>query len=291
MLHPPGFEHRMTPQHQSLSIRISSDGLSFCTYAPAAAEPLAYKTWPLQPTISLAANLKDALLHEPLLQEDYQRVNVLISTPQFTVLPARDFDRDRVEEVYRFVLPDDGQAHVSYNLLRRAGIAIVFGLDRHVRQLLLDDFPRARFYAAASTLTEHFAALATAPGAGRRVLFAYLHEGTIARGVGQQDQELTLYALDQGRLLLINNYTVRGLGDCQYYMLGVWRGLAFDQVDDTLCIVDDNPTDAPTQLADKLRYFLHRVILIDKLTEFGATLTRGDQRIPYDLQSLLVCGF
>lgn len=281
----------MTPRHQSLSIRLSSDGLSFCTYAPAAAEPLAYKERPHRPTISLAANLKEALQREPLLQDDYQRVNILVSTPQFTVLPSKDFDRERVDSLYRFVFPDDAQSHVSYNLLRRAGIAIVFGLDRHAHQLLLDDYPRARFYAAASTLAEHFSAIATAPGAGRRTLFAYLHEGAIARGVGQQAQELTLYAFEQGRALLINSYAVHGLGDCQYYLLGVWCQLGFDQVDDTLCIIDDNPTGAPIQLADKLRYFLHRVRLLDKLTEFGATLTRGDQRIPYDLQSLLVCGF
>lgn len=281
----------MAHRHQSLSIRLSSDGLSFCIYAPATAEPLTYKERPLKPTISLAANIKDALQHEPLLQEDYQRVNILVSTPQFTVLPARDFNRDQVDSLYRFVFPDDTQSHVSYNLLRRAGIAILFGLDRHAHQLLLGDYPRARFYAAASTLTEHFSTLATAPGAVQHTLFAYLHEGAIARGVGQQAQELTLYAFEQGRTLLINSYAVHGLGDCQYYLLGVWRGLGFDQVNDALCIIDDNPTNAPNLLADKLRYFLHRVRLLDKLTEFGATLTRGDQHIPYDLQSMLVCGF
>ncbi len=273
--------------NKSLSIRIATDGLSFCVYAPAEAQPYTYKVWPVRPVVSMAANVKDALLQEPLLRQEYQRVNVLISTPQFTTVPAVEFDRDHVDDIYHFVFPDETQCHVSYNVLRRAGIAIIFGLDRNVRQLLLDDFPRARFYASASTLVEFFSEKSLI-GAPRR-MFVYLHEGEISMRLGQQSQEMTIYCFSQGRMLFVNTYPVHGTNDCQYYILNVWKQLRMDQMDDMLSVVDDS--DASQQLVEKIRYFIRNVSLIERTEDFRDTLTRGNHLLPYDLQTLLICGF
>ena len=153
--------------NKSLSIRVCSNGLSFCTYAPGQEEPFEYKVWDMNHTISLTANLKDALMKEPMLQQEYQRVNVMIATPHFTTVPVAAFQKENVEALYRCAFPKDAPQHVSYNVLRRSGIAIVFGLDRNVYQLLLDDFPRARFYASASTLIEFFGEI-TGKGVGQQ---------------------------------------------------------------------------------------------------------------------------
>ena len=69
-------------QHKSLSIRVCTDGLSFCVYSPTEEESYKYVVYKVKPTISLAANLKAALNSEPILQSDYQRVNVLVTTPK-----------------------------------------------------------------------------------------------------------------------------------------------------------------------------------------------------------------
>ncbi len=265
-----------TTNNKSLSIRISSDGLSFCVYAPAEVQPYTYKVYKVRPVISLAANVKDALLTEPMLKEHYQRVNVLISTPDFTTLPAEDFDREIIDDVFHFVFPTSVQTRVSYNVLRRSGIAIIFGLDRNVYQLLLDDFPRARFYASASTLVEFFSEKSLI-GSGKR-MFVYLH-----------DHEMNLYCFDQGKMLFINSFQVQGIGDCQYFIMNVWKKLGWDQVDDSICVVDDNDWSRP--LVEKIRYFIKSATLIDRTEDFRDTITRGNRLIPYDLQTLLVCGF
>ena len=115
--------------NKSLSIRVCSNGLSFCTYAPGQEDPFEYKVWDVNHTISLAANMKDALMNEPMLKQDYQRVNVLITTPHFTTVPVAAFNRDDIHAVYQFTFPKDKPQHVSYNVLRRSGIAIVFGIS------------------------------------------------------------------------------------------------------------------------------------------------------------------
>ena len=263
--------------NKSLSIRVCSNGLSFCTYAPGQEEPFEYKTWEVNHTISLTANLKEALTNEPMLKQEYRRVNVLITTPHFTTVPVAMFHKEDIQSVYDIVFPKDKPLHVSYNVLRRSGIAIVFGLDRNIHQLLLDDFPRARFYASASTLIEFFSERSMM-GKGKK-MFVYLHE-----------KEMTIYAFEQGRMLFVNTFSVSGVADMQYYMLNVWKELGLDQIDDSLFVVGDNDRQC-RDFADKIKYFLQNVSVIDRSEDFKDRLTLGNNRIPYDLQTLLICGF
>ena len=124
-------------------------------------------------------------MSEPMLKQEYQRVNVLVTTPHFTTVPVAAFQKEDVDAVYGLTFPKDTSQHVSYNVLRRSGIAIVFGFDKNIHQLLLDDFPRARFYASASTLIEFFSEKSLI-GQGKK-MYVYLHE-----------KEMTLYAFEQG---------------------------------------------------------------------------------------------
>lgn len=266
-----------TVNNKSLSIRVCSNGLSFCTYAPGKEEPFAYRVYDVNHTISLTANLKDALMNDDMLKDDYQRVNVLVTTPHFTTVPVAAFNKDSIEAIYQFAFPKDKSQHVSYNVLRRSGIAIVFGLDRNIYQLLLDDFPRARFYASASTLIEFFSERSLF-GPGRK-MFVYLHE-----------KEITIYAFEQGRMLYVNDFQAANVNDIQYYTLNVWKELGFSQVDDVLHVVGDKSSMC-TELADKIRYFLQNVSVIDRSEDFKDKLTAGNTTIPYDLQTLLICGF
>ncbi|MCR4612628.1 MAG: DUF3822 family protein [Bacteroidaceae bacterium] len=292
----------MTPTTtlKSLSIRISTDGLSFCVYTPAAEQPYRYERFDVKPVVSMAANLKEALQSVDVLQAQYQRVNVLVSTPMFTTVPTVAFDREHIADTFNFTFcgstsPSQGthsvlteQQHISYNVLRRSGIAIIFGLDRNVYQLLHDDFPRARFYAAASTLIEFFSERSMI-GTGRK-MYAYIHDQARLQASGINSGMMTLYCFDQGRLLYVNTYNVRGMNDCQYYLLQVWKNLGFDQLDDSLVIVEDTlrPTggkdDVAHKLGSKLGYFIKQTSVIEP----SDTKMNG---IPYDLQTLLVCGF
>lgn len=265
-----------TINNKSLSIRLCTNGLSFCVYSPGSESPFTYKVHDMNHTISLAANLKHALMTEPLLKQQYQRVNVLVSTTDVTTVPVAYFDADSVKDVYKLNFPKAHPQHVTYNVLRRSGMALIFGIERTVYQLLLDDFPRARFYASASTLIEFFCEKSLA-GTNRK-MYVYLHE-----------REITLYAFEEGRITFVNSYPVTGVADMQYYTLNMWNQLGFDQIDDALYIVGDN--DNRQELTDKIRYFLKNVSQIDRSTDFHDRITEGHTMLPYDLQTLLVCGF
>ena len=262
--------------NKSLSIRIATNGLSFCSYTPLSSTPFIYKVHDVQPTISLAANLKNALMHEPMLKEEYQRVNVLITSPHATFVPVVDFKAESVEDIYAYNFPKDHSMHVSYNVLRRSGVAIIFSIDKNIYQLLLDDFPRARFYASASTLIEFFGHKSLDGENGK--LFAYLHE-----------KEITLYAFNMGLMQCVNTFKVTTVEDSMYYILNFAKQLDFRQIDDDLYIVGD--TGKEQELANKMQNFLKNVLIIDRKADFRSSITGGNTLIPYDLQTLLICGF
>ncbi len=269
-------DNSTSTQHKSLSIRISSDGLSFCVYSPSDSPSHTYKIVKPRPIISLAANLKEALMSEPLLKAKYKRVNVLVTTPTFTTMPIVDFDRDKINEIYHFLFPNDTPIHVSYNALRRSGIAIIFGMDRNIYKLITDDFPFARFYASASTLIEFFSDKSL--GSGHKNMYVYVHK-----------KEMTLYLFHEGRLLFVNTYPVQGVNDCQYYIMNVWQQFGLDQLEDSVEIVDDGQMSQ--LLTDKIQYFIKSATMLDRDEDFRQTITYGNKIIPYDLQTLLICGF
>lgn len=263
-------------QNKSLSIRVTTNGLSFCSYTPASATPFIYRQYDVQPTISLAANLKHALMNEPMLKEEYRRVNVLISSPNFTTVPVAMFKPEEVEDTYRYVFPKDTPQHISYNVLRRSGLAIVFGIDRNIYQLIVDDFPRARFYASPATLIDFFSEKSMI-GAGKD-MFAYLHDGT-----------MTLYVISAGKVDFINSFQVKETSDCQYFILNVWQHLGLDQTQDALHIVGD--TGEESQLEQAMQNFIRETDVTQRSEDFQGRITSGNTLIPYDLQTLLVCGF
>ena len=262
--------------NKSLSIRIATNGLSFCTYTPVARRPFEYKEYEVQPTISLAANLKNALMSEPMLKEEYQRVNVMIVSPHTTCVPVIDFEADEIEDVYRLNFPNSEGMHITYNVLRRSGIAVIFGVEKNIYQLLLDDYPHARFYASQSTLVEHLGNKNRMNSQGR--IYAYLHE-----------REATLYAFGSGRLLCFNTFPVSSADDSMYYILNLAKQLNFSQVDDSLSIIGN--TGNEKALYGISQKFFKNSAVIESKEEFRNSITSGEPSIPFDLQTLLICGF
>ncbi len=262
--------------NKSLSIRIATNGLSFCTYAPDEEKPFEYKRYNVEPTVSLAANLKRALMTEPILQKQYQRVNVLIASPHAICMPAEYFDAENSNSIFKFNFPKASSMHISYNVLNHSGIAVVFGIERNIYQLLLDDFPQARFYASPSTLIEYVGNRNKIERSDQ--LFAYLHE-----------KELTLYAFSNGAMMGFNTFSVVATEDSMYYILNMLQQLKFSQVEDVLTIAGD--TGKEKELKSKISVFIKNTTVVDCKVEFSGYITEGNADIPFDLQTLLICGF
>ena len=227
-------------------------------------------------TISLAANLKHALMTEPMLRQQYKRVNVLVTTSRCTTVPVALFKAEEINDIFTLNFPKESLQHITYNILRRSGVALVFGIDKRAYQLILDDFPRARFYTSASTLIELFCEKSQSEA--NKKMYVYLHE-----------KEMSIYIFDRDLLVFLNSYVTNDVSNMQYYALNVWQQMEMDQIDDSLYVVGDN--DQREEFANKMQYFINNVTLINRKDDFRTRITNGYAFLPYDLQTLLICGF
>lgn len=239
--------------------------------------PFVYSEYDVKPTVSMAANLRDALQNDPMLKDKtYKRVNVLITTRNCTYVPVSDFDAQSVNSVFEFNFPNSTGMKASYNVLRRAGLAIVFGIDRNMYQLIVDDFPHARFYTSDSTLIEFFGNHSL--HGTYKSMFVYLH-----------DESVTLYAFQQGRMTFSNTFHINNVDDAVYYCLSAWKTMDMDALEHYLKIVADGTIEEV--FAARIQNFVKKVSVIERAEDFRQTITKGNTEIPYDLQTLLVCGF
>jgi hypothetical protein len=109
------------------------------------------------------------------------------------------------------------------------------------------------------------------------------------------EREITIYAFSNSQLIYTNTFQSQVINDDQYYILNVWNQLGFDQLDDELLVVGDIRREGETsrceEFAEKTKKFVKHVSTIHPEEDFQEKITKGNPLLPYDLQTLLVCGF
>lgn len=206
---------------RNLSIRLSTDGFSFSVLDPSSDDGPTFTDLPVDETRSLAANLRGVLRQNEALGQPYRRVNVLIASRRWTVMPLELFEDEQAEAVLGYVHTVPEHEEVSYNVLTSSNAVVVFALDRAMRDLLLAQWPEAKFFAQSTPLIEHFARRSHLGNS--RKLYAFIHH-----------EHLGVYAFERGHLLLANSMECRETADRIYYLMYIWRQLGLEQKRDEL---------------------------------------------------------
>lgn len=259
--------------HKSLSIRLCTDGFSFYASSEQGAESV-YIPYNINPTISLAANLKEAIARLPELQQDYDNVQVLISSPS-SMVPFELFEEERIEELYSFNFPHRKGSCVLYNILSKSNATILYAIDKSAYQLLNETFPHIRYYSVESPVIEYLAEKSKIRETQK--LYVYFHEHT-----------LNLYIYTNGKLYFANNFTYTDLNDALYFILQVWKSQGLNQFTDELHLLGVLPEEEKTR--KELRRYIKQVHQNNPVAEFGLTPASPEQSLPYDLQILINCG-
>lgn len=256
-------------EHYTLSIRLSADGFSFSVHTPREESQPFFETWQVDASCSMTANAKRMLEETEVLKHNFGHVQVLYESPRFTAVPLELFDDEQTEALFYHNFPQDSNETVICNMLGECGVALLFGMDQHVHQLLEEHYPAARFFSAHSPLIVRFAQKSRW-GANRK-LFAYLRR-----------QTLQVFAFDKGRLLLANSFSCQQTADRLYYLLYIWQQLGFSQEQDELHLIGE-PT-VPDELVESLRDYLRQVSVISPSMDLNRT-----EVMPYDFKTFLQC--
>ena len=228
-----------------LSMRISTEGFVFAVSNPLGNndEGGALENYPVDVTLPLALNLRQAFSQLKWLERPFRKVNVLLATKRFTLMPVEYFEDDCVETFFYQNHSKEENESVLYNILGNSHAVVLFGIDRSVVEAVQEWQPEARFYAQVSPLIDQFAIKSRLNNARKM----YVHV---------RREYIDVLSYECGRLLLANSYKYGQVTDCIYYILCIWQMLGFDQENDELYLlggVDEKP-DLLTGLKDFIRW-------------------------------------
>ena len=250
-------------EQYTLSIRLSADGFSFSIHPPQKEAEVFFSSYPVNVSYSMTANLKKMIQTAKELKYTYGQINILIDTQRFTPIPFDLFEDEQTEQLFYQNFQRMDNETVLCNILGKSNIALIFGMDKHTHQLIHESFPHARIFACTSPLTEYFTY--QSKGSNNRRLYVLFHPN-----------RMEVFALDKGKLLLINSFNSKQNSDHIYYLLYVWQQLGYSQEKDQLFLIGD--IEYKDTLMSELKRFLRQV-------EFLPTLST----LPFDIQSLITC--
>ncbi len=245
----------------TLSIRLCTDGFSFSIYNPIQDLHSSLLEKKIDSSLSLTANLKAVFRESEFLSYTYKRVNILMASKRFTLLPLEFFEEEQAETFFYHNHIKRENERICTNILRKNNVAVVFGIDKSTWQFLNECYPDARFYSQASALIEYFSAKSKL-GNSKKMY------------VAMRNREMDVYCYERGRLLLANSFECKQTADRIYYLLYIWKQQNFDQERDELHLTG-TLIDKET-LIQELRKFVLQVFIMNTETNI-------------DLQALLTC--
>jgi hypothetical protein len=261
----------MDNKQKRLIIRISKGRLSFAT---ADGSDVLFEDYALNSSISMAANLREALRTVPLLEESFERVLVMVDTSTLMV-PANLFAEEESETLYHHAFTDVEQQLVMHTVLPDLNAVALFAIQKDLRNVIADRFTDVRYTAAIAPVWRH---LHQRSYTGQhQKLYGYFH-----------DRRMEVFSYAQNRFKFCNAYAVNNPNDTLYYLLAVWKQLTMDADHDELHLVGDiNERD---QLLEEAQKFVKRVFYINPSGEFNRAPVTQIKGMPYDMMVLFVKG-
>lgn len=245
----------------TLSIRLCTDGFSFTIYNPIHDSSISFLEKEIEPSLSFTANLKQIFRESEFLTYSYKRVNIMMASKRFTMIPLELFEDEQTEMLFYHNHLKRENEIICYNILKKNNIVVIFGMDKSAHVFLSERFPEARFYSHTSPLIEYFS-IKSRLGNSKK-MYASLRSDSI-----------DLYCYERGQLLLANSFECHQTADQVYYLLYVWKQLGFNQERDELHLSG---------------ILAHKEALVQELRKFILQVFIMNPETNIDIQALLSC--
>ena len=230
--------------------------------------------YPVNSSITMAANLREALHSSNILNGQYLRTLVMVESPVLMV-PTDMFQEKEKTELYFHAFTKKEQQAIMHTVLPDLNSVALFPIDRDLLAVINDNMSQPSIVAAMAPVWHHL--LQRSYTSTHQKLYGYFH-----------NRSLEVFSFSKNRFKFYNSYTGNNSSNALYYLLSVWKQLGFEADHDELHLVGDLPEDEA--LIDEARQFVKRVFCINPSGEFNRAPVTQIAGIPYDLMTLYVKG-
>lgn len=256
-----------------LGLRLGADTLDAMIYNPLEENSLIVRSFPIGTSgESRLKNIENIIYDNPLLLNDYSKVNIIVETPNFIISPDSISSEDTLRTLVEAAHPDIADdAPLIINTLGSFGANITTALSLQESNFMSRTFYNARIANSFVPLIRYFA--------------SQLSEGgTLRTFVNVRPDSADIVVMSHNRLYLANRFRYRDTTDLQYYTLAVTDPSLWQC--DGICITGSRPL--RDELIRGLRQFRQQVIpLIFPSAMYSAG--RASLNAPFDLIILPLC--
>ncbi len=260
------------PQLWRLELRIGKDALHVVLFCTVEDNSLIYREISLDKaaTDRLKA-LEDAVYENPLLLADFAKVDCVVETDCFTIVPA-SINSDEVREKIMAKMFDGFDGEIVANDLPGQNATILLGLDAEMAGFLRRTFNNPRIYHHLAPLCRYFHSKSRLGNTGK--MYAYMRH-----------DRMDLMAFGKDTLLLANTFIYRDPMDAVYYILSCRKMLGFGSGDEMFLSGDNASREAIAPVLRKYIGCVMPVIFPSSMFKAG----KDSMNAPFDLIVLPLC--
>ena len=255
-----------------LVIRVGKGSLMFTTTNDQS--QVVFEQYPINSSITMAANLREALRTSNILSDQYQRTLVMIDSPVLMVHTDL-FRENEKAELYFHAFTKKAQQAIMHSVLPDLNCVALFCIDKDLLAVINDRMSQPTI-AAAMVPVWHHLHQRSYTGTHQK-LYGYFH-----------NRQMEVFSFGKNRFRFCNTYTVNNSNNALYYLLSIWKQLGMEPEHDEMHLVGDLPDDEA--LINEARQFIKRVFFINPSGEFNRAPVTQIAGMPYDLMTLYVKG-
>jgi hypothetical protein len=204
-------------ENYELSVQVSQDGFAFCLLDTIRNKFVLIRSFePEESKYFNADGINEILLKDDFLTKRYRKVNALMPSARFTIVPAPLFDPGKKDEYFTFNhLSDDGSIIIS-NKLNDPDSFLVFSVPRAFVDILNSFHPGLIPYHQVKPLLNYIS------HSRKSVNGNYIH-------IHVEREFFNLIIFEHNLMKFCNSFKYRNITDILYFALNVFMNLGINQ--------------------------------------------------------------
>ncbi len=258
-----------------LVLMLDEGALHVALYPPVAREEIIWRTFPLDSAApDRLRALEDIIYDNPLLLNDFRRVDCIIDSPNHVLVPELT-----EPELFPLLMSATGTAEdpeetVAFPVAENA--LLLQELEPDTTAFLRRTFFNIQFHARTPVLARYLISHSGGLKPSRAIVL-------------MGDNRLTFMAIRDNRLLAANNFKFRSRTDAAYYVLSAMNSVGFDPADQNVDLaIHGESLTADDTLAGTLRPYVRNIRAVPFPT-LRYRVSRSTLLIPFPLLVLPIC--
>jgi len=248
-------------ENYELSVQVSPDGFAFSLLDSIRNKFVLIRSFePEENKYFNAGKVNEILTTDDFITRRYRKVNLVMPSPKFTIVPAALFDPGKKDEYFTFNhLSNDGNIIIS-NRLADPDSYLVFSVSRPVVELFSSFYPGVQPYHQVKPLMSHLS------HSRKSINGNCIH-------IHVEREFFNLIVFDHNQMKFCNSFKYRNITDILYFTLNVFRTLGLKQEES---IYLSGLTEKYDDLSSNLSLYIRNVKFADPSGNFTFSYVFND---------------